>query len=326
MKLSFSSRGWSGYTWDEIRNTAQTVGYTGIELHGVIDTPWTEDGAPFHRSNAARTVRGLFDEGLRLTCLDSVCDLSSGKVEQEEELTACIRLAHDFSIPYVRVRGGDASEAGIAAADACIRRMLPFAEERGVTLLIETAGAFADTGRLQGFLMRFASDFLAALWDLHHPYFEHGESPETSIKNLGAYVRHVHVKDSAQEDGARVYCLPGEGELPMGELMTALASINYDGFISLEWDPKWMPELDDMESILAHFGNYMQRFGTPARSRHHLYKNARGPGVSSGARISSSTRRFRRCSTAWWRSSRTSTPSSTRRSTTRAPMRSSART
>jgi len=278
MKLSFSTRGWDGYGWDEIGRTAKTVGFTGIELHGLIGSAWTQDGAPFHRGNAVRTVRNLFDEGLRLTCLDSVCDLSSGNREDERELEACIRLAHDFLIPYVRVRALDGSESGIDAADACVGRMLPLAEERGVTMLVETVGAFSDTALLQSFLMRFSSDFLAALWDLHHPYFEHGESPETSIKNLGAYVRHVHVKDSALENDERVYCLPGEGDLPMTELMTALASINYDGFISLEWDPKWMPELDDMESILAHFGNYMQRFGTPARNRHSLYKNRAGTG------------------------------------------------
>ncbi|MEN6339626.1 MAG: AMP-binding protein [Clostridiaceae bacterium] len=278
MKLSFSTRAWNAYSWDEFRAAAKTVGYAGIELHGLIGTPWTEDGAPFCRSSAGKTVRSLFDEGIRLVCLDSVCDLSSGNVEEEAELLACIRLAHDFSIPYVRVRAFDASEAGLSAAYERVSSALHYAEERGVTLLIETVGAFSDTALLQKFLMRFSSDTLAALWDLHHPYFEHGESPETSIKNLGAYVKHVHVKDSALENGVRVYCLPGEGELPMTELMTALSSINYDGFISLEWDPQWMPELSDIESVLAHFANYMQRFGTPARGKPHLYRNNAGTG------------------------------------------------
>jgi fatty-acyl-CoA synthase len=131
--------------------------------------------------------------------------------------------------------------------------------------------------------MRFSSDTLAALWDLHHPYFEHGESPETSIKNLGAYVKHVHVKDSALENGVRAYCLPGEGELPMNELMTALSSINYDGFISLEWDPQWMPELDDIESVLAHFANYMQRIARP-RAEKTALRTTRALAASSGAR------------------------------------------
>ena len=41
----------------------------------------------------------------------------------------------------------------------------------------------------------------------------------------------------------------GEGALPMRELMNALGSVNYDGFISLIWDPAWMEGLDDAEMI-----------------------------------------------------------------------------
>lgn len=276
MKLSFSTRGWGASSLEEYVAPAKAVGFSGIEFYGIVDSPWTADGAPFSRNSAARTMRRLFDEGLRLVCLDATEDISSDKAGGE--LRACIRLAHDFSIPYVRVRAHDASEVGVAKAHECIAQALPYAKEQGVTLLVETVGAFSDTARLQEFLMRFSSDSLAALWDLHHPYFDHGESPETSIKNLGAYVKHVHVKDSAPENGSRAYCLPGEGELPVAELMGALASINYDGFISLEWDPAWMPELADMESVLAHFANYMQRFGATARNKPHLYKNKAGTG------------------------------------------------
>lgn len=275
MKLCFSTRGWRDCGWEDFLSAAKATGFSGIELHGVANSAWTEDGAPFSRANAKRTVRRLFDEGLSIGCIDAVCDLSSQDTEQDAELAATIQLAHDFWIPYVRVRASDGGETGLSAAFDRVSRVLPLAAERGVTLLIETVGAFADTKKLQGFLMRFASDRLAALWDLHHPYFDHGESPETSIQNLGAYVKHVHVKDAS--DGA--FCLPGEGSLPMQELMTALSSINYDGFLSLEWDPKWMPELDDLESILAHFSNYMQRFGTTARKKPRLYRNNAGTGT-----------------------------------------------
>jgi hypothetical protein len=35
----------------------------GHRIHGLIGTPWTEDGAPFSRANTGKTVRSLFDEG-----------------------------------------------------------------------------------------------------------------------------------------------------------------------------------------------------------------------------------------------------------------------
>ncbi len=280
MKLSFSTNGWNGRSFPDFVSLAKSLGFSGLELHDVLHTGWTQEGGPFHPENAGRTSHLLFREGVRLTCLDSVCDLSDAAraAENEREIAACIRLAHDFSVPFVRVRAQDGSDAGLAAAAALVERALPAAVERDVTLLVETAGAFSDTAKLRDFLMRFSDDHLAALWDLHHPYFYGGEDPETTIRNLGAYVRHVHVKDSAPAPDGRAYCLVGEGELPLGDMIVALSSVNYDGYLSLEWNPAWMPELDDMEIVLTHFENHMRRFDTPKRSRPHHYKNRAGTG------------------------------------------------
>ena len=280
MKLSFSTNGWDERPFSDFVAAAKALGYTGLELHDVLHTDWTEEGGPFHSRMAGRTAHMLFREGVRLTCLDAVCDLSApdDNGQNREELADCIRLAHDFSVPYVRVRALDGSEQGVACAAACVGSVLPLAVEKDVTLLVETADAFVDTGKLRDFLMGFSDDHLAALWDLHHPYFYNGEDPETTIRNLGAYVRHVHVKDSLPRGNERAYCLVGEGELPLADMIVALSSVNYDGFISLEWNPGWMPELDDMEIILTHFETYMRRFTPPARNRTHLYQNRAGTG------------------------------------------------
>jgi fatty-acyl-CoA synthase len=122
-------------------------------------------------------------------------------------------------------------------------------------------------------LESFANDNLAALWDMQHPYRLCGESPETTITNLGAYVKHVHLKDSELQDGKPVYALIGEGSLPIAAMMDALRSVNYDGFISLEWDPLWYEELGDPDIIFPHFIGYMSRFDSLARAQSSLYWN-----------------------------------------------------
>ena len=61
-------------------------------------------------------------------------------------------------------------------------------------------------------------------------------------------------------------------------MMRALSSIDYDGFISLEWEPSWMPELDDREVIFPHFVNYMHRFENPRGKKKRLYENHDGTG------------------------------------------------
>ena len=72
---------------------------------------------------------------------------------------------------------------------------------------------------------------------MHYPYRICGEKPDITIQNLGAYVRHVHLKNSEEVNGETEYRLIGEGTLPIRDMMNALRSVNYDGFISLESGP-----------------------------------------------------------------------------------------
>ena len=148
-----------------------------------------------------------------------------------------IRLAADLRVPYIGVYASGENEDAVRES---LRRILPRAAENRVTVLIKTAGIYADTERLRDLMNYFACDELAALWDMHETCRSGHETAAESIKNLGAAVRHVHLHDSG-DDGAPE--LIGEGTLPVRALMEALSSINYDGFISLEWRPEWMEDL-----------------------------------------------------------------------------------
>ena len=279
MNLSFSTKGWQGYSWEDFCTAAVDMKLQGIELHDILSTDLTQKGGPFHKYNANATLRELQQQRLRIPCLDSGCDLA---VEFQsggcEEIVSCMELAKTLRVPYVRIRTKSNQEEDLADIVSNVGMLLRKADELDVTLLIETVGLFSDTARLRDVLNRFASDHLAALWDVHHPYFDHKEDPSQSVENLGAYVRHVHIKDSVAGKDGREYTLLGEGDLPIGQLMTALSSINYDGFISLEWDPHWMADLQDMEVIFSHFVTYMARFNTPSRKQSFLYDNKRRTG------------------------------------------------
>ena len=86
------------------------------------------------------------------------------------------------------------------------------------------------------------------------------------------------MKDSFLQNGERRFCLIGEGDLPINEIMNALSCVNYDGFISLDWNPKWMLEMTDMEVVFAHFASFMEQFQTPSRKKAFLYSNKAGTG------------------------------------------------
>ena len=271
MNLSFSTRGWD-FSWDEALDLAEEMGFSGLEPYNAQnDHALTERGGAFHKYNIAATVRALRDRRLSLPCLDTSCDLSAAP-DCVGALTELLALAAEARVPCVSALAHEENEALVRER---LDALLPVAESRGVTLLIKTSGVYADTARLRALLDGYASDCLGALWHMHHPFRDRGESPDTTIKNLGAYVKHVHLRDSESADS---YSLVGEGTLPIPELMRALGSIDYDGFISLEWKPEWMEELSDPSVIFPHFVNYMSRFESTRGKKKTLYFNHDGTG------------------------------------------------
>ena len=272
MNLSFSTRGWSDLSWDEMLETALDMGFSGVEVYNLPKhDPMLDKGGPFHKYQCAATVRDLREKKLTVPCFDTSCDLSSDDTA-EETLLHLIEVAHNAQVPYVVACALCDAEDLVKAR---LSRLLARAEELEVVLLIKTSGIYADTSRLRAMMDEFASDYLSALWDVHHPYRDFGESGDTTIKNLGNYVRHVHLRDS---DDTGAYQLIGEGTMPIDDVMRALSSVNYDGFISLEWKPEWMEDLQDPEVIFPYFVNYMSRFHSTRGMKKSLYFNHDGSG------------------------------------------------
>ena len=277
MKLSFSTKGWNNNTFPEFCEIAKDLKFKGIELHNIHNPLFESKDGAFYEYSAGATVRKLYEQKLSLPCIDTVCNPTDETVKEEavREICDCIEIAANIHIPNVRIRacGTDNAEKKTEILKELIETVLPKAEEKNITLLIETGGIFCDTAKLRELLDSFACDNLAALWDMYWPYFVGGEEPETTIKNLGAYIKHVHIKDAVKVGDDTEFCLIGEGSMPISEMMLGLRSLNYDGFISLEWDPAWCEELDDMEIIFSQFVNYMKQFGDTAKSDNSLYYN-----------------------------------------------------
>ncbi len=272
MNLSFSTRGWNDLEWAAQVRDAHEMNFQGIEPYNIQKIPsLTGKGGAFHPYTLNETLRELRDKGLALSCFDTSIDLSRQEELAENELQL-LKTASMARAPYVAFCALQEDE------DAVRRRLealLPLAEEHGITLLLKTVGIYADTGRLRTLLDTYARDSLAALWDMHHPCRDFGETPDQTIRNLGGYVRHVHLRDSNDDLS---YNLIGEGSLPVQGLMDALSSIDYNGFISLEWKPEWMEDLTDREIIFPHFLNYMNRFENPRGKKKSLYFNHDGTG------------------------------------------------
>ena len=45
----------------------------------------------------------------------------------------------------------------------------------------------------------------------------------------------------------------GEGDLPLGRMLSILHEMGYTGYLSLEWEKKWHPEIEEPEIALPQY-------------------------------------------------------------------------
>ena len=252
MKLSYKTSAWPELGWDAHCGLAEKMELDGLELCCYPG----EAGALMDDAQSNRQfLRRLGEMKLEAACLTVSIPVGGNDfapaVKSAEE---CIIMARMLRAPYVCLDMEVCNGADEARLVGLLGILLPKAEPEGVTLLIETKGVYTQTGRLCGILERFASDNLAALWNIRHTYIYGAEPPDTTIGNLGAYVKFVHVCDSFKSGGEDVSCLTGDGDVPLRDMLLALRSIDYKGHLALDLTGD-NSGLTDPEVVLPYFVN-----------------------------------------------------------------------
>jgi sugar phosphate isomerase/epimerase len=156
-----------------------------------------------------------------------------------------------------------------AIAEA-LRRLCNRAAPLGVRLVLETHDGFSRGAAVAELLRRVSDPAFGALWDVHHPY-RMGETVEETDSLIGARVAHVHVKDATREGDGWRFVLLGDGELPVARQIDLLAQRGYDGYLSVDWEKMWHPEIAAPEVALPHYAAALRRYiaGAGAHRSHH---------------------------------------------------------
>ena len=266
MKLCFSTENVNMPSFLQLCRFAADCALAGFEIFDPVAERRAHSDSvtvPGGRSDAMRKLRnrGLEVPALRLP--QPLEELS------EEELLRAVDLQISSGIrALILCCGADADSAAVCAK---LKRALRRAEEADCVLLIETVGAYADTSKLLELFSMAASVSLFASWNVRATFFDAGESAETTIKTLGAYVRYVRLGDRL--DGKNV--LIGEGKLPVGLFVDALRSLDYDGYICADNND----EFTDPDLVMTHFVNYMTSFEKDERRLSSLPTNRDGSGT-----------------------------------------------
>lgn len=264
MKLAYSTIGCPDWDFASIIATAKDFFYDGIEIRGVEGELYAPAIKAFNQKHIENTKAKLKELNLEICCLTSAISIAindnvEGIINKGK---AYIDLASQLNAKYVRFMpspvpykdGGD-----INLAHNIYLKFADYGQDKGVTPLIETNGMFADTAVLKDFMESIDSDNKGVLWDINHPYRYNSESIETTISNIGKFIKHVHLKDSKIEDSRVKYKLMGQGDLPIINCIKELKKIAYKGYLSLEWVKLWEKDLEDPGIIIPLYSDYIKK-------------------------------------------------------------------
>ena len=270
LPLGFSTLGCPQWSLKQILEFAEQHDFAAIELRGLQDTIDITRHADLAPERLPDLKTRLADRGLSVVCLGASARMHDLDAAQLDEASRFIDLARALGTPYVRVFGdryvaGESREATRERIAANLRKVGERAYGQGVTLLIESHGDFTDSPSLLEIVQRADSPAVAILWDAHHTFVASHEPPADTVRQLGKWIRHTHLKDSVAAGSDRRYVLTGTGEVPVRQQVEALAQIGYRGFYSFEWEKRWHPEIEEPEVAIAQYAevasDYLRRAG-----------------------------------------------------------------
>jgi fatty-acyl-CoA synthase len=269
LKFAFSTLACPQWSLEQVVENAVRLGYDGIELRlldGQLIDP-VEDAAKVEQA-----VARCRESGLDVCALDTSCKFNhpdgEERARQEAVLRDWIRLAQAVQVPVLRVFGGQAPETDppstVQEEDdrvaESLRHMAPLAEKATVTIALETHDAFSSALRVAQVLKAVDSPAVGALWDSHHPY-RVGESALEVVATLRQRIVHVHIKDARRSDIEGTgweLTLMGEGEVPVREQLELLDKNGYTGYVSVEWEKMWHPEIPEPEIALPQHMQWLK--------------------------------------------------------------------
>jgi sugar phosphate isomerase/epimerase len=267
MKLAFSTLGCPDWTLERALQAATEWGYQGIELRLLDREMLSADLPPHRRQDVKARCRA---HGIAIACVDTSLRLAATekgeRAQTVAEGLAFLDLAADLGSPLLRVFGmpseGVSASAALSAGQETLEPLARRGAELGVRIVLETHDAFCRGEQVRQVLAHASPAGAGALWDVMHPC-RVGEALQTTLAAIGDRLLHVHVKDGAPiEAGSTTWrqTLLGLGVIPLREIVSALRERSYEGWLSVEWEKKWHPDLEEPEVALPQHADKLREY------------------------------------------------------------------
>jgi sugar phosphate isomerase/epimerase len=270
--LAFSTLGCPGVALDEVIGYAVGNGCGGVELRYA-------EGEPVHpglsTAELAATGERLSDAGIVPLALASYIRVAAEATDGEvvADLRRHLEAAQALGARYIRVfpGGGEPSPAADARAARRLAAVADAAASAGVGILLETHDSHrraADGARVLATAATSAGLEktenragvpLGAIWDVMHTWLG-GETPAESAVAIFPWLGYVQVKDIPSAED-RTPVAPGAGVLPLAAVLAELRDRDYQGWISLEYERAWHPEVPPLPEVLPTFVAHLAELG-----------------------------------------------------------------
>lgn len=267
MKRAFTTLACMDATIDEVIAYAKRNRIEGVEIRLDKDQKIIGYGI-----EEAAALRAKFEEsGVVLTDLATGVGAADYSEKQLALGKECVDLAAAVGCPAIRVFVGGSkphfTDVPKENFDGIVRffaELCDYAAPKGVKIWAETHSSFSTAASMKKLMDAVQRDNLEILWDVIHT-IEFFETPAESVRILGDKLAHVHLKDGRHSgDKNRTqyhHTKLGEGEMPIDEVMRLLSEADFDGYLSLEWELPWRPELQgcykDTDETLAAYNKLL---------------------------------------------------------------------
>lgn len=251
MKYTFSTLPFMDKTAEDLKKICVKYGIDAVELREGENSLLDTEGLPV------------------VDIASSICFIQYDK-DMIQKGKKAIDLAKKLKANGVRVFLGNFARTYDAPKmpidyNGIVQSLQELCDYSQVEIWVETHNEFATGKVLQKLISDASRGNLKIIWDIMHP-IEDGEPPAETWEYIGKYIAHIHIKDGRKKADPLwhdfEYTPIGEGDLPIGEIVTILYKNNYSGYLSLEWENVWRDELkqypDNADFIIGEFIKYMK--------------------------------------------------------------------
>ena len=247
MKLGMFTSGYQRNDLEHIFIDAKRFGYDYIELWGGRPHAYAPDLKNGDMKELLR-LKDKYGVEIRGYCPEHnaypynyMIGSEAQRQDAIEYLKLCFDMAKEMGADYTLISSG---HAGYGAdhdqiwnrLEKSVRELVDHAEKIGMKIVMEAltvyeSNVIKSANDLKKLFTIIDSPNLVGMCDIVPPYTQH-ESIMDYFDKLGDKMYHLHLIDGRHDSDDHV--MPGEGEIPLPELIKELKEINYDKTATIE--------------------------------------------------------------------------------------------